>query len=160
MRERVRQFREASLGPSASDLELARTYLSEPLLDLFRAQEPRDQRHAAETARWLLERRHDDDDLIVAALLHDVGKGEQRTRDRVAHVVATWLGAGRVLAAQDSSVAVRRAVARSRRHSALGAELLTRAGASPRAITLTRLHHRAPGADGMLALLQRADAAN
>ena len=51
------------------------------------------------------------------------------------------------------------ALARSRAHSELGAELLTAAGASPRVAELTRLHHRPAGRDAMLALLQRADAA-
>ena len=159
MLDRVRQVREASIGPDAADLALARELLGGDLLALFGAQEPRDQRHSAGTARWLLERGHDGDhDLLVAALLHDAGKGEQRTRDRVAHVLTEWLPEA-LVAGEDSSFEMRRALARSRAHSERGAELLIAAGASPRVVELTRLHHRPPGRDAMLALLQRADGA-
>ena len=160
MLERVRQFREASLPPDANDLALARGCLDGELLALFAAQEPRDQRHSAGTARWLLERGHGGDrDLLVAALLHDAGKGRQRTRDRVAHVLAGWLRVGAAAAADGSRLEMRRAIARSRAHGEIGARLLAAAGASARAVELTRLHHRPAGDDAMLALLQRADAA-
>ena len=160
MLHRVRQVREASVPPSVDDLALARECLAGDLLALFSAQEPRDQRHSAGTARWLIERGHDaGHDLLVAALLHDAGKGSQRTRDRIAHVLTDWLAAGPVVAAEASRFEMRRALARSRVHSELGAQLLVNAGASPRVIELTRLHHRPPGGDAMLALLQRADAA-
>ena len=158
MLDRVRQVREASLPPSSADLSLARECLGGELLALFATQEPRDQRHSAGAARWLIERGHDGDhDLLVAALLHDAGKGAQRTRDRVAHVFTGWLPG--VLAADASRFEMRRALARSRAHSERGAELLIAAGAAPRVVELTRLHHRPPGRDAMLALLQRADAA-
>ncbi len=160
MLDRVRQFREASLGPCEEDLALAREHLPPALLALFEAQGPRDQRHSAGTARWLLERGHDDDpELLVAALLHDVGKGQQRTRDRVAHVVAGWFQVGALVAAEGSAIAMRAAIARSRTHSERGAEAMAAIGAPEGAIELTRLHHRDPGANAMLALLQRADAA-
>ena len=157
---RVRQFREASLVPSAEDLALARECLAPALFGLFEAQRPRDQRHGAGTARWLLERGHDDvHDLLVAALLHDIGKGQQRTRDRVAHVVAGWFHVGGLIAAEGSAIAMRAAIARSRVHGERGAEVMAALRAPERAIELTRLHHRDPGANAMLALLQRADAA-
>lgn len=157
MLERVRQFREASLGPDDADLALAREYLADDLLALFAAQAPRDQRHSAGTARWLLERGHDGNrDLLVAALLHDIGKGAQRTRDRVAHVTMAWLP---VAASAGSRFEMRRAIARSRAHSERGAELLTEAGAPERVVDWTRRHHRPAGRDAMLALLQRADGA-
>ena len=159
MLDRVRQVREASIGPDAADLELARDLLGGDLLALFGAQEPRDQRHSAGTTRWLLERGHDaDHDLLVAALLHDAGKGRQRTRDRVAHVLTEWLPPAFVADA-DSRFEMRRAIARSRAHSERGAELLVAAEASPRVVELTRLHHRPAEGDAMLALLQRADGA-
>ena len=159
MLDRVRQVREASIPPDAADLTLAREVLSGDLLSLYHAQEPRDQRHSARTARWLIERGHDGEhDLLVAALLHDAGKGEQRTRDRIAHVMTEWLP-DPVVADEASRFEMRRALARSRAHGELGADLLMAAGASPRVIELTRLHHQPPRQDAMLALLQRADAA-
>ena len=54
IRERIRQFREASLQPSAQDLQLVHEILSEPTLSLFLEQHPRDQRHGARTAQWLI----------------------------------------------------------------------------------------------------------
>ncbi len=159
MLDRVRQVREASIGPDADDLALAREFLGGELLVVFDAQEPRDQRHSAGTARWLIEHGHaSDHDLLVAALLHDAGKGTQRTRDRVVHVLTEWLPEP-LVAAEASRFEMRRALARSRAHSERGAELLVAAGASPRVVELTRLHHRPAGRDAMLALLQRADAA-
>lgn len=157
MARRIQQYFAASRVPSADDFALAEAHLSASLLALFRAQHPRDIVHCAATARWLLGRRHDNPDLIAAALLHDIGKGEQRRRDRVAHVL---LGrAGAFVAIEDSRVALRGALWRSRHHSELAVALLRAAGASDRVIELSRLHHANPGEDAMLAVLQEADAA-
>lgn len=160
MRQRVRQFRDASRGPTAEDLALARRFVPPAFWKLFAGQSPRDQRHAARTAAWLLNRGHDDPDLVLAALLHDIGKGHQRKRDRVAYVVAGWLRTDRRVGSPASRLELRRAIARSARHAEAGAALLEAAGAPARVVELTRLHHVPPGEDGMLALLQRADALN
>jgi hypothetical protein len=53
----------------------------------------------------------------------------------------------------------RRAIARARTHAAKGAELLVGAGVSPQVIALVKKHHERPNGDGMLRLLQEADAA-
>jgi hypothetical protein len=158
--ERTRQFFEAGAKPGAGDVELASRYLTGELLALFEAQHPRDVVHAAATARWLLARGHDDQELICAALLHDVGKGEQRRGDRVAHVLVSALRLGRAAADPGSRLAVRRALARSRAHAEAGAALLAEAGAAGRTVELMRLHHAPPGADPVLALLQEADGAS
>ena len=151
MRGRLRQFRQASARPTGADFELAGGYLDGQLLVLFRGQHLRDIVHsAAETAH----------DLIVAALLHDVAKGQQRCTDRVAWVLAGHAGLEKRLAASDSGLEFRRAMARSAEHSAAGAAILQEAGAPPAAVQLTRLHHTPPGTDRVLALLQQADAAN
>lgn len=160
MLRRVRQFRDASIPPSADDYALARRWLAPTLLALFKAQHPRDVVHAANTARWLLSRGHPDPELVAAALLHDVGKGEQRRRDRVAAVVAGWARLGRHLASPASRFEMRRAAHRSAIHSRTGAERLRTAGASARVVELVGRHHAKAGDDGMLALLQQADAAN
>ncbi len=160
MLRRVRQFRDASIPPSPDDLALARQWLSPPLLALFAEQHPRDIVHATNTARWLLARGHQGSDLIVAALLHDVGKGQQRRRDRVAVVAAEWVGLGRRLASPSSRIEMRRAAHRTAVHTRIGAERLRTAGAPTRVVELVRRHHAKAGDDGMLALLQQADAAN
>lgn len=161
LRQRVRQLREAGAIPSPDDFQLARDLLEdEALFALFARQEPRDVVHAANTARWLLARGHEDPALLQAALLHDVGKGRQRTRDRVAWVAADTARLHAWLADPDSRLEMRRALARTRDHSVTGAAWLTEAGADSRVIELTRLHHGPPGDDAMLALLQAADAAS
>lgn len=160
IRQRARQFFEAGRRPVRADYDLARGHLAPPLLALFEAQHPRDIVHAAETARWLIRRGHTDPDLLAAALLHDIGKGQQRRLDRVAHVVSGWAGAGPLLADQGSRFELRRAVHRSRTHSAVGAAMLREAGASDRCIALTGRHHEGPGGDPLLELLQQADAAS
>lgn len=160
MRGRLRQFRQASARPTGADFELAGGYLDGQLLVLFRGQHPRDIVHSAATARWLLDRGETAHHLIVAALLHDVAKGQQRRTDRVAWVLAGHAGLEKRLAASDSGLEFRRAMARSAEHSAAGAAILQEAGAPPAAVQLTRLHHTPPGTDRVLALLQQADAAN
>lgn len=160
MRHRVRQFLEANRPPSAEDFALARGFLDGALLGLFEAQHPRDIRHAAATARWLLDRGHDDRGLILAALLHDVGKGDQRPMDRVIYVLASTSRTARLLARADSKAVIRQAVHRSLYHSEAGAAMLAAAGAPPPVVELTRLHHAPTPGAGVLALLQQADAAS
>lgn len=160
IRHRIRQFREAALAPSPDDLALAGAHLDGELLRLFQTQHPRDIRHSARTARWLLERGHSGRDIILAALLHDVGKGAQRRRDRVAHVLGGVTGIGNRLADPRSRFEVRRAVYRSLQHSEAGSRLVAEAGAPARVTALTRLHHAPAAGDPVLALLQQADAAN
>lgn len=160
MRGRLRQFRQASILPTSADFELASRYLSGELFALFRAQHPRDVVHSAATASWLLECGHTDNDLIVAGLLHDVGKGQQRRVDRVAWVLASYVGLVNRVAGPISRFEMRRAMARTARHSDDGARILLQAGAPARVAELTRLHHTPPGTDRVLALLQQADAAN
>lgn len=160
MRQRVRQFFEAGQRPTEDDIGFARDRLTGNLFGLFSTQTPRDQLHAIRTARWLFDRGHADPELLVAALLHDVAKGKQRRSDRVAWVVAGWAHLGGALADERSHVEMRRALARSKNHAWASAEAMQAAGASKRAVELVRLHHRAPGDDGVLALLQQADAAS
>lgn len=146
--------------PSAADYAAAQEILAPALFALFEAQHPRDIVHSARTAQWLIERNQDDRELLAAALLHDIGKGEQRRPDRVIYVLASELRVADLVGSGRSRYAMRRAVARSRVHSERGAVLLERAGASERVVALTRLHHSEPGQDGILRLLQAADAAS
>ncbi|MBI2765077.1 MAG: HDIG domain-containing protein [Chloroflexi bacterium] len=160
MLKRLRQVLNHGRTATEADYGLAREHLPPRFFTLFEAQTPRDIVHAAGTARWLLARGYTDADLIAAALLHDIGKGDQRLRDRVAFVVFSRLGVATRLADPDSRLRGRRAVARSRDHSRAGADVLRRNGASERLVDLTARHHADPREDVVLALLQQADAAN
>lgn len=143
-----------------ADYELARGWLDDELYALFCTQHPRDIRHSAGTARWLLRRGHTGPDLIAAALLHDIGKGDQRRWERVAYVVAGRAGLVSYLADPHSAAGWRRALDRSLNHCETGARLLADAGASARVIDLTLRHHDAARGDAILELLQAADAAS
>ncbi len=160
MRQRLRQFRNANVAPTPGDFALAEEWLTTALLALFRAQHPRDIVHSAATARWLLVRGHADADLLTAAFVHDIAKGPQRRRDRVAYVLLAATHFAQVSASPRSRFEVRRALDRTERHSAAGADVLREVGATGRAVHLTLHHHDPAGDDGMLALLQRADALN
>jgi putative nucleotidyltransferase with HDIG domain len=157
--ERIRQFREHHLAPGEAERRLAGHYLASPLTGAFFAQEPRDVLHSANTARWLLDRGHDDATLIQAALLHDIGKGAQRRRDRVVHVLLSAAHASHLAASGNSRFEVRRALARTATHAAAGAEQLALLGVEPRVVELVRRHHDPANGDAMLELLQLADAA-
>jgi putative nucleotidyltransferase with HDIG domain len=159
IRERIRQFREHHLAPGEAERMLANHYLPPPLANLFLAQEPRDALHSANTARWLLDRGHDDRTLIQAALLHDIGKGAQRRRDRVAHVLLGAAHAGSLGASPTSRFEMRRALARTAAHADAGADLLALLNAEPRLVELVRRHHERADGDAMLELLQQADSA-
>jgi putative nucleotidyltransferase with HDIG domain len=157
---RIRQFREAGIPPCNADFDVGRAWLAPPLFALFAAQHPRDIVHSANTARWLLDRGHDDPDLVTTALLHDVGKGPQRPMDRSIYVLTGHARLARVLGSSASRFELRRAVARTLTHSETGAHALREAGASARVVDLTARHHGPAGDDRVLALLQQADAAS
>lgn len=158
MRQRVRQFFTAGRIPTPAEIALAEQWLPSGLLQLFLTQHPRDICHGVATAQWLLGHGVTDEDVIVAALLHDVGKGHQRRLDRVVYVVASWLRVEKRLGCEHSRWELRRAVYRATHHTERGASMLEAQGARPRVVELTRRHHERPGSDGMLALLQQADA--
>jgi len=160
MWQRVIQFREAGSEPTNEDIALAKAWLPGQLFDLFLMQHPRDMVHSVNTARWLLARGYDNPDLVAAALLHDIGKGDQRRVDRVAYVVGQWLRLSDAAGSPASHIRMRRALARSRDHGRAGAHMLRAAGASDIVVTLALTHHAEAGDDAMLALLQQADAAN
>jgi hypothetical protein len=158
---RIRQFARAGARPTEGDFEFARGILGQgPLFELFERQHPRDVVHSAETARWLLERGHAAPDLLIAALLHDVGKGYQRRLDRAAYVLLDGCGLAEAASDGSSRLELRRALARTRTHSITGAETLAAAGAPPGGVELTRRHHDSGFPDPVLALLQQADAAS
>jgi putative nucleotidyltransferase with HDIG domain len=160
MLHRVRQFLDASAAPSPRDFALAEAHLPPALFALFAAQHPRDVVHAARTARWLLGRGYSHPDLVVAALLHDIAKGNQRRLDRAAFVLASSARLTGRLASPGSAFEFRRALHRSLSHAAQGARMLVAAGANERVVALVRDHHTPSGAGTMLALLQEADAAS
>jgi hypothetical protein len=145
-----------ALRPRIEDgeLALARQTLSQAEARLFFAMERRDQRHALEVARRLCEHT-DDGAVLVAALLHDCGKGRVPLWLRVLNVLSP--GAVRLLAAEGSGW--RGAAYRLRHHAELGAAMAREAGCGETTVRLI-LGHIEPEEAWQYELLVAADDAS
>ena len=153
-RYRVRQFTRGvrpRLAPG--EIAEARGRLSAAEFRLFLNAQARDRRHSMDLYR-LLQRDGASDAMLVAALLHDVGKGQIATWHRVAFVLLGPLNA--VLAGQ-SGPRWRRALWRLRHHARLSAEMLRRVGSSSRVVEIVEQHTRAGSTDPEIEAFIRAD---
>lgn len=156
---RVRQFF-ASLraGLSPQERQIVADRLSQEQQGLFYAMPARDQRHCLDVFYALEGRDCQDDEVLLAALLHDVGKGRIRLWHRVAYVLlrVTW---PRLLTrvSEREGRGWRRAMASLRGHAASGAALAEAAGTQATVVELIRHHESAEACDGRLALLRAAD---
>ena len=149
---RCRQFLGA-LRPrvGAADLAEAEAVLGPALFPLFLTMAPRDQRHCLDVYRRLRAGGCGDGDLLMAALLHDVGKGRQvRLWHRVAYVLLAALAPSLLARAGGGLGALRD-------HGQRGAALLRQAGAPPGVVALVAAHEERRAGDPRLALLQQAD---
>jgi putative nucleotidyltransferase with HDIG domain len=156
-RYRTRQFlRALQERPDRSSRRLVDDYLNASARSLFGGLSPRDQQHSARTAALILQAGDNDPELIVAALLHDIGKGQQRLWQRILYVLLAALSPRLLARFARPGAGWRGALDRAARHPALGAELTRAAGYSDRVAQLVAAHHRQTASGDLLAL-QRAD---
>jgi hypothetical protein len=159
---RVRQFRD-HLVARVSDAERAGAHglLPGDAAAVFDGMPVADQRHALDVVARLRVAGQTDPDLLVAALLHDAGKGD---RVRLWHRVATVLVGALAPARLDSLGSPdpgswRYGFHVQRHHEALSARAATEAGCGPRVAAF--IAGTPAGADAQLAAaLRAADAAS
>lgn len=147
-RYRVHQFTRG-LHPHLAPGEVAevRGLLRPEEFRLFLHAEPRDRRHSLDLYR-LLVAEGASPAMLVAALVHDVGKGRLATWHRVAFVVLSGVSPRLVsVIAAESGAGWRRALWRLQHHAALGAQALEAVGADARVVVLVRAHTGPPPDD-------------
>jgi len=159
---RIRQFRLAAFGPwqPVSDTSLS-LFLSPQLISLFRRMTPSEQAHSFSVLQRLQAAGHQDQDLLAAALLHDIGKVNLSLSlwDRSLVVLGKRFFPRRIDRWSSGKPAGwRRPFVVAVHHPAWGADLVAAAGASPRSVDLVRRHQEADaGDDPWLAALRQAD---
>lgn len=169
MRHRIWQGIRALLAWTRPlDLTPAEALLSPALLALFKQLRCSEQLHSLGVLETLRARGHDQPDLLVAGLLHDVGKSRAPIglvgRTLVVLVRAFLPGLYRRWAGGEAN-GWRRAFVVAEAHPAWGAEMVSEAGASPMVVALVRRHQEQLGEPGteeerLLAALQAADGDN
>lgn len=142
------------------DTVYAARYLDPALLRLFRRMSRAEQYHGIAICRTLETQGHSDPALLVAALLHDVGKIQAPPRlwDRVIAVLGEHFAPQRAARwSLGEPHGLRRGFVVRRMHPEWGATLAEEAGAPPRAAALIRRHHDPAGDDVELAAFQETD---
>lgn len=119
-------------GLSASEVSAVDAWLSRPLADLFFDQPDHDQRHGYDAALSVIAHGHSDPGVVIAALLHDVGKRHARLGLIGRSVASLMILAG---------VPLPERVVTYRDHGMVGAVELGEAGAPSIAIDFALHHH-------------------
>jgi hypothetical protein len=156
---KVRQFRSHVRARVAPDERTALAgWVTPDQLALFDAMHVADRRHGLDVVTTLREQGVTDEEVLLAGLLHDAGKGQTGVWPRVAYSLGQAYGAWvwRVAGVLPS---MRAALERLHAHAETSARLAGRAGASPRTVDLIR-HQEAPVDPVAGRLLQLADEAN
>jgi len=156
---RIRQlFASLGAGLSRQERQIVAARLSQEQQRLFYAMTARDQRHCLDVFHALARAGCQDEEVLLAALLHDVGKGPVRLWQRAAYVLLRAISP-RLLArlARPEGQGWRWAMASLENHAARGAALAEAAGTPAPVVELIRHHQRADASDGRLALLRAVD---
>ncbi|HEY5641004.1 MAG TPA: hypothetical protein VIW01_13240 [Dehalococcoidia bacterium] len=156
---RARQLkRTLAPGITADDLGVAESVLGDDLYPLFAEMQAADQRHCLDVYHKLRAEGENDPDVLVAALIHDAGKGGEsarhiRTWHRVAYVVLSALPAR----ALDRVARGDGGLARLHHHGESTLRLVSGAGASERLIGLLEVMESRRGDDPRATRLFAAD---
>jgi hypothetical protein len=134
------------------------TWVSPPQLALFDSMHVADRRHGLDVVATLRDQDVTDDEVLLAGLLHDAGKGNTGVWPRVAFSLGQAYGPW-VPRAAGILPGMRAGIERLRAHAETSALLAERAGATPRTVELIR-HQEAPIDPEAGRLLQLADEAN
>lgn len=146
---RFRQFWNALISnPHDNDLEMVRRVLTPAQMDLFNCMQPGEQAHSIQVLKQICatENISNDsqfNDLLVAALLHDVGKCRYRLSlwERVIIVLAKALIPGKVAEwGEGRPTRWKRVFVISERHPEWGAQMAAEVGTAPLAVELIRDH--------------------
>ncbi len=137
--QRSRQaVRHVTARVSADELAALGSWLTPEQLQLFLTMPPADRRHGLDVVAALGAAGHDDPDLRLAGLLHDVAKGPSvRLWHRVAWSLGERYGA-RVRGVMGTLPGFAQPFERLRDHADRSAELALAAGCSPRTAALIR----------------------
>jgi putative nucleotidyltransferase with HDIG domain len=168
---RIQQFARAAgswVRPAQIDAGPVSRYLSPAGIELFRAMPRYDQRHALAVFHSLWAEGQKEPDLLVAALLHDVGKtwhptGGVRLWHRVAAVLLRSLSPELLeQISQDQPGSWRQPFFVQEHHAAISAELAEQVGCGSRVVELIRRHEDPPGVedDALLSALKAVDSLN
>lgn len=142
------------------DVAYAARHLDPELLRLFRRMPRAEQHHGIAICRALEAQEHTDPDLLIASLLHDVGKIQAPPRlwDRVIAVLGEYFAPQRAAHwSAGEPRGLRRGFVVRRRHPEWGAALTRQAGATPRVVALILHHHDHLEEDADLTALQMTD---
>jgi putative nucleotidyltransferase with HDIG domain len=147
----VRQFwRTISLKTDLSELEQAKAGLTKAQWELFLKLQPGEQSHALSVYHKLVEQGENQSDLLVAALLHDIGKLRYSMRpvERAVVVMAKTVLPDQAkrwgslpFSGWDGMPGWRKAFIVAEQHAEWGADMAREVGVSALTVNLIRNHH-------------------
>ena len=128
---------------SPAELVEVQATLTPQLFAVFGQLNPAEQHHAYNVRRTLIAHGHTQSDLLIAALLHDVGKSKMPLAvwEKVAIVLGNRF-ASRTVSGWGNGPATRwrRPFVNAQQHPAWGAQMVAASGASPLVIELVKRH--------------------
>lgn len=152
----ARAFGRASVA-SAERTELA-AWLTPLQIELFSSMHVADQRHGLDVAAWLRSHGETNNEVLLAGLLHDAGKGNTGFWPRVVYSLSQVFGKWVTRLAM-LNPRMRASLARLIAHADVSADLAQQAGCSPLTVELIRTQGLPPG-DETARRFHLADEAN